>query len=188
VSNLLYGISKSVLEEIAIDKSFPLPTDYLNSGAYGDVYHTTDPDMVCRFGYVDLDGEKEKLIKKLKNTGGVVKVFHQVTKSIKVNGYKKQVICSWKEKVVTGSSAINTHFKNKYGDDYYYDILHPLDTLMWDYNHPEITFFQKLEKFTKFPEFKSFIIALKKGLPRGDLSVYKNAGLNRNNQLVAFDC
>jgi hypothetical protein len=178
IDNLIYAIT-----ELSKKNNLPTPTKELDSGSDAIVFET-NKDIVIRAEqideYEDMHSLKEILLHddEIQETGGVAKSFGYFPMEID----NKQYLISYKEKV---DQNFEKYLLNKYSVEDYKKIMHALH--LYDFTDRK-DFINKINTLLKYKETKKLAMAIKAGLPTGDLAPESNLGITKKGYIVAFDC
>lgn len=160
----------------------PTPTAFLDSGLGGGlvsdgwggiVFETTDPDVVVRVGH---EGERNQEMledEELQETGGVVRVYSSVLIGDRV--------VSWRERV---DPSVEWHLRRRYGEK-----AEPLlRALVGLYDMGSRSRRQQvLDVLRSYRATYRLSLAIRAGMPTGDLDLSHNLGVTRDGDVVAFD-
>lgn len=171
LSNKILPVIYQICKE---EPSLPCPIKLLNIGnSGGHVYDTSDPQIVLRAAQAHKsDCEYVMDRSALQNSGGVVKIFHIEKRKVGSSDY----VFSWKEKVNTNVLEFLNSINPK--------PMKLIRVLSGLYSADE----EDVEILSQYKQTINLYQALKEGLPINDLDLKANLGVNKDGNIIAYDC
>ncbi len=168
--NALLIISK-VIEN---NPNLPKPTKYLDGGSDAIVFDCENQNMVIRVGKKDCEFTMAEPI--LQKTGGVAKIYFITQFQFENESY----VVDWKEKVDT----------NVYGFLIKLGKTDPqtAETIASILGNMYMSGREEINSLGNFAVTKPLRNALFAGLPKNDLDISQNLGINKKGIIVAYDC